>query len=132
MISNISTSYLKFKNIFKFLETEYGFQIIHDVHRSLGFFIIYRNSFVKLGFSYDFRDNYFTFDLINGSDTVYPDEDNSNIIDADTLYEKLDIKEFKVSNLHPNNFDFLGCFESIAKMLKIYCPLILNGKRNIN
>ena len=128
MIKHIYDSPAEIKSAFAFLINDYGCNIIEESADGLGFIIVYQNAFVKIALTYDYRDNFFSFDIIRGATTQYPNDlDKENIKDFYSIVDAKKIKGIAKSDLQPTASDYLKPLALNANLLKQYGAGILKG-----
>lgn len=117
------------ENCFNLLVKKYNYKIISKTDKPYGYTIIYMKDDRKVYLSYDFKENFFYFNLIKGVNTVYPnDNDSENIKSFYELFKKNENKiDFK--SLQPSDNDYLTALNKNALLLDKYGYSILKGEK---
>jgi len=113
---------------FEFLVKEYSFHIINQQESNFGFKVEYSNGIIRIHLYYDYRDNFFYFKIIRGTNTAYPnDNDNENI---KTFYDIIDKYNLGIAYnlLQPNKDQYINALKLNAKILKEHGNGILKGE----
>lgn len=116
------------KREFIYLIEKFGYKIIEDKITNNSGTLIYEKDEVRINLHYDYRDNFFSFKIIRGKDTKYPnDNDFTNI---KTFYELFQKKEGKIDFeiFQPSDNDYKNALANNAKLLNKYGDKLLEGK----
>lgn len=118
------------KDFFQFLINDYNFYIKEESITNFGprYIYINRKGDIKVKLNYDYKDNFYYFEIIKGKDTKYPnDSDNQNIKPLFRLAQKYDAS-FDIKKLQPDDNQYLEALKMNAEMLKKYGDKILRGE----
>lgn len=117
------------KELFNFLIKDYGFILIEDVSSNAGVLIVYQGKKSKVGISFDYRDNFFSVDLVRGKHTQYPSdiEYGLNIKPLSELVKK-NIPNYNVDKMQVTNSKYFDLLKENAEMLKKYGDKVLKGE----
>jgi hypothetical protein len=118
------------KEYFQFLIDEYKYSIIEESITNYGPSYIYINNIgnIRVKLNYDYKDNFYYFEIIKGVNTKYPNDlDNENIRPLFKLVKKYEV-DFDVRKLQPDNNQYLEALKLNAEMLKKYGDKILKGQ----
>lgn len=118
------------KECFKFLIEEYKYSIIEESITNYGPNYIYINTTgnIRVKLNYDYKDNFYYFEIIKGVNTKYPNDlDNENIRPLFRLVQKYE-PGFDVRKLQPDNNQYLEALKLNVEMLKKYGDKILKGQ----
>lgn len=106
------------KEAFSFLKTDLGFEIIEENLSNYGPHFIYSKDDFRLSLIYDYKENFFYFDMIKGKDTLYPnDNDVNNIRPLFRFFEKHGVS---MGDLQPDNYQYQKSLKLNAELLRKY------------
>lgn len=112
------------KEAFNFLETDLGFELMEESLSNYGPHFIYSNDEFRLSLIYDYKENFFYFDMIRGKNTPYPnDNDVNNIKPLFYFFEKHGIRR---NDLQPDNYQYQKSLELNAQLLRKHQLEIFN------
>jgi hypothetical protein len=110
---------------FNFLTNEFGYSILEKQDSNLGPVLVYIKDELRISLYFDYRDYFFSFSLIKGENTLYPnDNDCKNIKtfwDLASYYNP----NFDLNKLNPNEKT------GYSEALKLNAELLLKYGRNI-
>lgn len=125
---NILESPTKIDDAFEFLIDSYGYSVIQKLEESYTYYVRYEKGDRKVALNYDYKDNFFYFDLINGKNTPYPnDHDDKNIKPFFRLFQKYEPK-IDLKKLQPDDNQYLEALELNAQLLRKYGEKVLKGE----
>lgn len=113
---------------FKFLITDYSYDLTEKRQERYGYITRYENGDRKVYLYYDYKENFFYFNLIRGKNTVYPNDFNQkNIKPFFRLFEKHE-PGIDLNKLQPNDDQYMIALKLNVELLKKYGDGVLKGK----
>jgi hypothetical protein len=117
---NLLDSIEDIKKEFAFLVEDYNFNLIKESSTNKGVTYLYYKGEIRINLYYDYRENFFYFEIIKGKETQIPnDKDFKNIIPFYKFVQSYE-PSFDINKLQPDDYQYIDALKINALAIRKY------------